>query len=147
MNKIAILGLLVLCLIACSKDQAPAPIEPVNTLPFVGRWEYNNTENYENPKTVELPGFEVEFLKDFTFVHYQNKKEIRRGKYELIAQNPLDFANGVINVPRMKYLDTGETFYYFYAKSNNRYELYIYINANSIKEAVRGSYHLFLRTN
>lgn len=147
-NKIIAFGLLVFCLGACSKNSAPAPIEePMNTKPFVGRWAYNSTYYFQNPKTFELPEFEIEFLKDFTFVHYQNKKEIRRGKYEFVVEYNPDFIKRNINLPSMRYLDTGEKFYYFYAYDRNRYELYIYFKSKSIEETIEAPYHIFLRAN
>ena len=151
LNKTIVFGLTAFCLVACSKALTPTPLptEPVNTEPFVGRWVYNSTTYIRDFKKVELPDFEVEFLKDFTFVHYQNKKEIRRGKYELLEEYPTDPFEKNNKVPRLKYLDTGEKLYYFYAnaKISNRYELYIFVNANTISETYESPYHVFLREN
>ena len=136
-------------LLSCKEKEeiAPVPIKPINTEPFVGRWIYNSTHYFQNPTTVELSEFEIEFLKDFTFVHYQNKKEIRRGKYEFVVEYNPYFIERNINLPRMKYLDTGEKFYYFYAYEKKRYELYIFFNSKSIEETIEAPYHIFILLN
>ena len=99
-----------IALLGCKKDTAVAP-ENILTI-MLHRWLYVGTfYDVTGDRTLEQPGYEIEYFKDFTYKVYQDFKLVRTGKYEILSSVPVYYKSQGLSktdCPRVKHLDTGQ---------------------------------------